>query len=140
MGCGAWRAGTSRKSWAGGLELDRDSRRLRMRRIAEMAYVSLPPQDRAPLAAYARGVNWFIQTHLHVLPVEFTLLGYEPRPWSVVDTILIGLHMYRDLTTTWKDEILKRDMLAAGDRAKGGFPVSLRAAAASCSPARMPGR
>src|SRR6202167_3356316 len=106
---------------AGALELDRDSRRLRMRRIAEQAYVSLPPEDRAPLAAYARGVNWFIQTHLHALPVEFTLLGYQPRPWSVVDTILIGLHMYRDLTTTWKDEILKRDMLATGDRSKVEF-------------------
>ena len=106
---------------AGALDLDRDSRRLRMRRIAEMAYVSLPPGDRAPLAAYARGVNYFIQTHLHALPVEFTLLGYQPRPWSVMDTILIGLHMYRDLTTTWKDEILKRDMLAAGDRAKVDF-------------------
>lgn len=100
------------------LELDRDSRLLRMRRIAEEAYVELSPQDRAPLAAYARGVNHFIRTHLHALPVEFALLGYQPRPWSVVDSILIGLHMYRDLTTTWKDEILKRDMLAAGDRAK----------------------
>jgi len=106
---------------AGALELDHDSRRLRMRRIAEQAYVSLPPQDRAPLAAYARGVNHFIRTHLHALPLEFTLLGYEPRPWSVVDTILIGLHMYRDLTTTWKDEILKRDMRASGDRAKVDF-------------------
>ena len=103
------------------LEADRDSRRLRMRRIAEEAYVSLPAPDRAPLAAYARGVNYFIETHLHDLPIEFTLLGYSPRPWSVVDTILIGLHMYRDLTTTWKDEILKRDMLATGDRAKVNF-------------------
>jgi len=103
------------------LDADRDSRRLRMRRIAEEAYVSLPAPDRAPLAAYARGVNYFIQTHLHDLPIEFTLLGYSPRPWSVVDSILIGLHMYRDLTTTWKDEILKRDMLAAGDRAKVDF-------------------
>ena len=103
------------------LELDRDSRMLRMRRVAEQAYVSLSAQDRAPLAAYARGVNYFIQTHLRSLPVEFTLLGYNPRPWSVVDSILIGLHMYRDLTTTWKDEILKRDMLAAGDRAKVDF-------------------
>ncbi|MGA3041760.1 MAG: penicillin acylase family protein, partial [Bryobacteraceae bacterium] len=88
---------------------------------AEQAYASLPPQDRGPLTAYARGVNHFIQTHLHALPVEFTLLGYDPRPWSVVDTILIGLHMYRNLTTTWKDEILKRDMLAAGDRDKVNF-------------------
>ncbi|MGA2594018.1 MAG: penicillin acylase family protein [Bryobacteraceae bacterium] len=103
------------------LELDRDSRRLRMRRMAEEAYGALPAKDRAPLAAYARGVNFFIETHLHALPVEFTLLGYQPRPWSVVDTILIGLHMYRDLTTSWKDEILKRDMLAVGDRAKVDF-------------------
>ena len=103
------------------LELDRDSRRLRMRRIAELAYVSLPPGDRAPLAAYARGVNYFMQTHLGALPVEFRLLRYQPRPWSVVDTILIGLHMYRDLTTTWRDDILKRDMRAAGDRAKVDF-------------------
>ena len=103
------------------LELDKDSRRLRMRRIAELAYVSLPPRDRAPLAAYARGVNFFIATHLHALPVEFTLLRYQPRPWSVVDSILVGLHMYRDLTTTWKDEVLKRDMLAVGDRAKVDF-------------------
>jgi penicillin amidase len=103
------------------LEADRDSRLLRMRRIAEQAYVSLSPQDRAPLAAYARGVNYFIQTHLRSLPLEFTLLGYQPRPWSAIDSILIGLHMYRDLTTTWKNEILKRDMLAAGDRAKVDF-------------------
>jgi len=105
----------------GALELDQDSRRLRMRHIAEAAYAALSAQDRAPLEAYARGVNHFLTTHLHALPIEFTLLGYTPRPWSVVDTILIGLHMYRDLTTTWKDEILKRDMLAAGDRAKVNF-------------------
>ncbi|HTQ54318.1 MAG TPA: penicillin acylase family protein [Bryobacteraceae bacterium] len=103
------------------LELDRDARRLRMRRIAEAAYGTLPARDRAPLEAYARGVNYFMVTHLRELPIEFTLLGYQPRPWSVVDTILIGLHMYRDLTTTWKDEVLKRDMLAAGDRAKVNF-------------------
>ncbi|MFN7992135.1 MAG: penicillin acylase family protein [Bryobacteraceae bacterium] len=103
------------------LDTDRNSRILRMRRIAEDAYTSLPPQDRAPLAAYARGVNAFIQTHLHSLPLEFTLLGYQPRPWSVVDSILVGLHMYRTLTTTWKDEVLKRDMITTGDRAKVEF-------------------
>jgi len=108
------------------LPLDLDSRRLGMRRIAEAAWASLPASDRAPLAAYARGVNFFIRTHLNALPVEFTLLGYQPRPWSAVDTILIGLHMYRDLATSWKDEILKRDMLAAGDRAKVDFLFPVR--------------
>jgi penicillin amidase len=103
------------------LESDRDSRRLRMRRIAEAAYATLPAADRAAFAAYARGVNGFIATHGNDLPLEFTLLGYQPRPWSVVDSLLVCLYMYRDLTTTWRDQILKRDMLASGDRKKVEF-------------------
>ena len=46
-----------------GLESDRESRQLRLRRVAEAAYVTMPPADRALLAAYARGVNYFIDTH-----------------------------------------------------------------------------
>ncbi len=103
------------------LESDRESRKLRIRRIAEDAYVTLPPADRAAFAAYTRGVNHFIATHRNDLPLEFTLLNYQPRPWSVVDCLLLCLHMYRNLTTTWKDEIVKNNMLAQGDRAKVEF-------------------
>lgn len=103
------------------LEMDRESRRLRMRRIAEMQYRTLPAADRAVLAAYARGVNFFIETHRDRLPLEFTILRYEPRPWSVVDSILAGLQMHRNLTTTWKDEIQKQSLLAGGDPAKVDF-------------------
>ncbi|MGD0497739.1 MAG: penicillin acylase family protein [Bryobacteraceae bacterium] len=103
------------------LDADRDARRLRMRRIAESAYASLPPHDRAALAAYARGVNDFLATHRARLPLEFTLLAYQPRPWSVVDSILVCLYMYRDLTNSWRDELSKRTMLAAGDKRKVEF-------------------
>jgi len=107
------------------LESDRESRRLRLRRVAEEAYLHLPPADRAVLAAYARGVNAFIATHRGNLPVEFTLLGYQPRPWSVVDSLLISLHMFRTLTTTWRSELIKRGMMRAGDPKKVNalFPV-----------------
>lgn len=97
------------------LEADQESRRLRLRRIAENAYLTLPAADRAALAAYTRGVNQYIATHLDNLPLEFTLVKYQPRPWSVVDCLLIALHMFRDLTTTYRTEILKRQMLAAGN-------------------------
>jgi penicillin G amidase len=86
---------------AAAVESDRESRWLRLRRIAEDAYVTLPPQD-----------------HRGRLPLEFTLLGYQPRPWGAVDSILIGLHMFRDLTTTYPDEILKQKMLEGGDASK----------------------
>jgi penicillin amidase len=104
-----------------GLEADRDARRLRLRRIAEEAYTTLPPSDRAAFASYARGVNHFIAAHLHNLPVEFTLLNYQPRPWSVVDSLLLCLHMFRNLTTTWPDEMTKRSLLARGDPRKVDF-------------------
>jgi penicillin amidase len=107
------------------LTSDRESRRLRMRRIAEQQYISLPAKERAALAAYARGVNFFLDTYRGRYPIEFTLLQYEPRPWSGVDTLLIGLHMFRTLTATWKDEITKRNMLAGGDAAKVGFLFSM---------------
>ncbi|MEO8595967.1 MAG: penicillin acylase family protein [Candidatus Solibacter sp.] len=100
------------------VESDKESRKLRLRRIAEDAYATLPPADRSAFAAYARGVNAFLSSHLKSLPVEFTLLGYQPRPWSTVDCLLLCLHMYRNLTTTWKDEIVKNILLAQGDHAK----------------------
>jgi penicillin G amidase len=103
------------------LELDREARRLRMRRIAEDQYRTLPDADRAVLAAYARGVNYFIETNRGRLPLEFTLLRYDPRPWHVVDSILCGLQMHRNLTTTWKEELQKQAMLAKGDAAKVNF-------------------
>ena len=108
-----------------GLEADRESRRMRLRRVAEAAYLNLPPPDRAALAAYTRGVNAFVATHRNNLPVEFTLLGYQPRPWSAVDSILVALQMFRTLTTTWRNELIKREMLRMGDPKKVDllFPV-----------------
>src|SRR5262249_12657130 len=99
------------------LDSDRESRRLRLRRIAEDAYIGMPAQDRAAFAAYARGVNHYLATHRGDLPIEFTLARYEPKPWSVIDSLLICLHMFRSLTTTLRDELLKRSMLAEGDPA-----------------------
>lgn len=103
---------------AAAAESDTEARRLRLRRAAEAHAASLPEKDRALLAAYARGVNDFIDSNRANLPVEFRLLGYQPRPWSVADSIAIGLHMYRTLTTTWDDELIKWQMMRTGDPAK----------------------
>ena len=111
---------------AAGLENDREARRFRFRRIAEEAYTTLPPADRAAFAAYARGVNFYIATHIHNLPLEFTLLQYQPRPWSAVDSLLICFHMFRNLTSTWRDEISKREMLAGGDAGKVNYLFAVR--------------
>lgn len=111
----------------GFVERDREARRYRLDRIAEQQAQNLPDAERAALAAYARGVNYFIETHRGRLPLEFTLLGFDPRPWTVQDSVLVALHMYRELTVTWRDKLEKSAMLAGGDAAKVAllFPARL---------------
>jgi len=115
-----------------GLRFDREARLLRLRRIAGEQARALPPADRAVLAAYARGVNEFLRTHRGALPVEFKLVGtdtkqvgYDPRPWSIVDTLAIGLEMSRRLSQSHEAEVRKGQMLAAGEaeKVKQLFPV-----------------
>lgn len=103
---------------AGAVESDREARKLRLRRLAEAHAATLPAADRVWMSAFARGVNQWLDDNRARLPVEFQALAYSPRPWIVADSIVIGMHMYRTLSTTWPDKIEKAGMLAAGDKAK----------------------
>lgn len=103
------------------LETDRDTRRLRLPQMAEAQEKKLTPEAREAFGAYARGVNFYLETHRDRLPVEFSILRYEPRPWRIRDTVLIGLHMERMLTTSWQEELRKLHMLAKGDREKVSY-------------------
>jgi len=108
------------------LESDEEARRMRMARIAEAQERAMPAAERAVFAAYARGVNFYLETHGRRLPLEFTLLNYDPRPWKVRDSILAGLEMYRSLAVSWRDEIIKQHMLERGDRDKVNFLFPVR--------------
>ncbi len=101
----------------GALTLDLRARQLRMRWLAERWAAALPPAQRTLLAAYARGVNFFLEQNLRRLPPEFTLLGYAPRPWRIADTLLCALEMNRTLSGQWEHDLLKHRMARAGDRA-----------------------
>ncbi|MEI9814780.1 MAG: penicillin acylase family protein [Acidobacteriota bacterium] len=103
------------------LESDRETRRLRLPQLAELQEHRLTPEAREIFAAYARGVNYYLETNRGKLPVEFSILRYDPRPWRIRDTVLIGLQMSRRLTTSWREEIRKQHMLAKGDPAKVEF-------------------
>jgi penicillin amidase len=86
--------------------------------VAEALQLSMTPETRDILTAYARGVNHYLETHSDNLPLEFTLSQYDPKPWSVKDSILIALEMYRLLTDSWRDDLLRQQMTAAGDAEK----------------------
>lgn len=111
---------------AGGIENDQESHNLRLKRVASEQARTLTAADRALMAAYARGVNHYIATNRDKLPVEFKLLGYDPRPWSIQDSILTGLQMFRSLTSTWKDDVLKGQLRSKGDKEKVDFLFPVR--------------
>lgn len=90
------------------------SRTMRMRAIAESYVPKLSPEDRALFEEYARGVNYFIDNHQGDFSLEFSLPGhqYTPNRWTIADSFVIGLVMFRDLTDTSETELKKGEALA----------------------------
>ncbi len=103
------------------LDSDRQMLRMRLPQLALAIERRMTPEAREILAAYARGVNYYLETERAKLPVEFTILGYQPRPWRVRDTILLGLNQDRMLTNKWDEELRKLRMLEKGDKKKVQF-------------------
>jgi len=93
------------------MPLDTDSRLLGLRVAAERAVALLPDEQRRALEAYGRGVNAFVDANRGNLPLEFRLLRFTPRPWTTADSLAIGLHMFRSLTTSWKDEVMRMALI-----------------------------
>jgi penicillin G amidase len=111
------------------LDSDMEARRIRLRRLAEEIYTRLPAAERAAMAAYARGVNAYIESHQGRYGFEFEALGYDPKSWSGVDSILVGLHMFRILTNDWRAKLMKEQMLRTGEPDKVNYLFSYRSGA-----------
>jgi penicillin G amidase len=94
-----------------GLQSDIRQRTLLMPEIAANAAAAMPPCDRAYLEAYARGVNAYIDSHRHSLPVEFKVLNYAPQPWTVTDSLLVGASMSEMLNLETLDTALDREAI-----------------------------
>ena len=65
-----------------------------------------PHEIISALKAYAAGVNHFIEQHEGSLPIEFTILGYQPEPWEYSDGISTHYYMAWDLNSAFAIEML----------------------------------
>ena len=95
------------------VKMDREERILGLRLAAEAAEKIISPRDRAYFDAYARGVNAFLESHRVRLSLEFRLLKYTPRPWTVTDSLLIGARMVQDLNHYSNPPALTREKILA---------------------------
>ena len=90
------------------LETDRLFRTLGVRRAAVAATGLLPPEARAYLDAYVRGVNAFLTTHSgRGLPVEYAILQVTPEPYTAEDAVAWSKVMALSLSTNYRDEMLR---------------------------------
>jgi penicillin amidase len=95
------------------LKVDREQRILGLRAAAKKALDIANSRDRGFFEAYARGVNAYIATHGHKLPIEFRILGYAPRPWLVEDSLVIANEMVKDLNYHYFFDALSREKILA---------------------------
>jgi penicillin amidase len=95
------------------LKMDREQRILGLRVVAEAAGKNISARDRSYFEAYTRGVNAFLESHRDRLPLEFRLLKYQPRPWTVTDSLLVGARMVQDLNHYSYARALTREKVLA---------------------------
>jgi penicillin amidase len=95
------------------VKMDREERILGLRVAAEASEKNISARDRTYLDAYARGVNAFMESHRDRLSLEFRLLKYTPRPWTVTDSLLVGARMVQDLNHYSNPPALTREKILA---------------------------
>ena len=92
---------------------DRFLRTLGTGRAARSAWDALPAESKTAIDAYVAGVNAFISTHHgSALPLEFTILRFEPEPWSGPDVLAWVKMMAWDLSKNYSLELLRHDLMA----------------------------
>ncbi|MFH2129547.1 MAG: penicillin acylase family protein, partial [bacterium] len=70
------------------IEIDKYMRSMNFLADGDSEVAKLTPDARAQMDAYAAGFNHYLATHSVVF--EFRLLGYQPEPWDIKDTLLIA--------------------------------------------------
>ena len=94
------------------LSTDSFLRTLGLRRAAERDWAGVDPDARVILEAYSDGVNAYIEANRKRLPLEFTILGVDPEPWTPVDILAWGKVMSFDLGGNYSFELLRAQIVA----------------------------
>lgn len=92
------------------LATDKRQRQLNLTATAERAIAQLSTEERQHLDAYVKGVNALIERQMSRLPIEFRVLRYQPTPWTVVDSMMVGINISGNLNTQYPLE-LEREAL-----------------------------
>lgn len=88
------------------ISFDKQQRILGIWEVARKIEQDLTDSTRFILEAYTKGVNTFLQTNKKKLPIEFSLTGIEPIPWTTTHSIALTRLMAWNLNVSWWPEIM----------------------------------
>ncbi|ARU63614.1 hypothetical protein CBW65_23310 [Tumebacillus avium] len=87
------------------VKIDHFNRTIGFRRAAEEGMSKVQPETMNALQSFADGVNAYLEDHQDNLPVEYTMLGFKPEPWTPLDSLSIGKYMAWELGTNMRTEL-----------------------------------
>lgn len=115
----AKRAGTGRLAEVLGpgegdavLDLDREARTIGFYRIAARQEAILTRESRSSLTAYLTGLNDYILNHEDTYPLEFSLAGFEPEPWTTTELIALGYFLGWGSAANFDAELIAHQVIA----------------------------
>lgn len=103
-----WQMSLARRASAGrlaewfgatALHVDRRARHLGVSQAAERSWAAFPEAERPLLAAYADGVNAWLESAAYRRPPEMVILHVDPEPWRPSDAFLVVWQLYETLAT-----------------------------------------
>ena len=104
-----------------GVAMDRRTRPLGLRSVAERALAAMPADQREVLERYAEGVNAQLATGA---PLEYRMLRQQPAMWRPEDTLLVELGMALFLDSSAEADRARTGLARAVDPAVARFLMS----------------
>jgi len=93
------------------LDTDRAALTFGFRRLGVADWVAIDPDLRMAVEAYSAGVNAYLTSAEYRAPVEFTLIGLKPQPWTPADSMAFSRVMFWQLSHAWYGELLRAWMI-----------------------------
>jgi penicillin G amidase len=88
------------------VESDLLMRALGMTKKSQLILETLDPKIIKAAEAFTDGINQFLRQNRKQLPVEFTILGYQPEEWQVTHSFNLLSFMSWSLSFSWSTEVL----------------------------------
>lgn len=99
------------------LSHDKLMRTIGFNRLGREEYKQLPADMKSDLQAYCQGVNAYIEDATNRMPLEFIVLGYQPRKWETTDTLAILKYLQYEAEESWQlDDLRQRVLDKVGDK------------------------